>query len=407
MEKYDLIIVGGGVAGMMLACSVHDIKTLIIEKNEKLGKKMFITGKGRCNVTNACESDKFFENVVSNSKFMFSSFNNFSNCDTMSFFEDAGVSLKIERGERVFPQNDKSSDVISALERRIRENDVTANLNEKVLSIKMDNYYIVNTDKAEYSATYVAICTGGLSYKATGSTGDGYLFAKMFGHTIKQICPALVPINLKEDVSELAGLSLKNVSVCYEREGNKSKNLFGEMLFTHKGVSGPIVLSLSSLINREELTNAHLCIDLKPALSDETLKNRIEKDIVSNKKQIKTALASYLPKNLIDIFLKYCKLDSSKQMCLLNKSEILTLVNAFKCLKFNIDSFEDINAAIITSGGVNVNEINPKTLMSKLVPNLFFAGEVLDVDALTGGFNIQIALSTAHAVASAINQLNK
>lgn len=405
MEKiFDVIIVGGGVAGMMIACQIENKEVLLIEKNEKLGKKMFITGKGRCNVTNFCDKDEFFKNIISNSKFMFSSFSSFSNYDTYSFFEELGVPLKIERGDRVFPQSDKSSDLISALERKIKSKGVKVNLLEKVSAIVSENdLFTIKTDKSKYQAKSVVVCTGGVSYKATGSTGDGYTFAKVFGHDVISPRPALVPINLKEDVSSLAGLSLKNVEVHFEKNGQKSPCLFGEMLFTHKGVSGPIVLSLSSYINKLDIENGNFYIDLKPALNEETLISRIEKDVKGNKKQLKTLLVDYLPKNLIDIFLKYCKIKECIPVNQLNTRDIKELVKCFKNFKFTVKGFEDINAAIITSGGVNVTQINPKTMMSKLVKNLYFAGEVLDVDALTGGFNIQLALSTAVAVAKDIN----
>lgn len=405
MEKiFDVIIIGGGVAGMMIACQIENKDVLLIERNEKLGKKMFITGKGRCNVTNFCDKDEFFKNIISNSKFMFSSFSSFSNYDTYSFFEELGVPLKIERGDRVFPQSDKSSDLINALERKIKSKGVKVNLLERVSAIiSENNLFTIKTDKSKYQAKAVVVCTGGVSYKSTGSTGDGYTFAKVLGHDVVSPKPALVPINLKEDVSSLAGLSLKNVEVYFEKNGQKSPRLFGEMLFTHKGVSGPIVLSLSSYINKFDVENGDFYIDLKPAINEEILTSRIEKDIKGNKKQLKTLLVDYLPKNLIDIFLKYCKIKKCIPVNQLNTHDIKELVNCFKHFKFTIKGFEDINAAIITSGGVSVSQINPKTMMSKLVNNLYFAGEVLDIDALTGGFNIQLALSTAVAVAKDIN----
>lgn len=405
MEKeFDVVIIGGGVAGMMLAANIENKKVLIIEKNEKLGKKMFITGKGRCNVTNLCDKEDFFKNIITNSKFMFSSYSNFSNYDCYSFFEENGVPLKVERGDRVFPQSDKSSDLISSLTNKIKKMGVMVNYNEKVVSLSKENEcFLVKSDKDMYKCAVVAICTGGVSYKATGSTGDGYVFSKMMGHTIVSPAPALIPLVLKEDVSSLAGLALKNVSVWYENEKDKSEKLFGEMLFTHRGVSGPIILSLSSYINRKNIENANLFIDLKPALSEEQLITRLERDVKGNKKQIKTLLVDYLPKNLIDIFLKYCKIKDSVSSYQLNSVQIKTLVKSFKRFGFTIKAFEDINAAIVTSGGVNVDEVNPKTLMSKKVENLYFVGEVLDVDALTGGFNIQIALSTAMAAAKNIN----
>ena len=379
-----------------------------MEKNEKLGKKLFITGKGRCNITNAGDSEDLFNSIVTNRKFMFSSFNGFSNYDTLGFFDELGLHIKIERGNRVFPESDHSSDVIGALNRELKRLSVDVRLNTEVKDI------IVNGGKATgvvvkcsgkestIQADNVIVATGGNSYQSTGSTGDGYRFARKLGHSVTPIVPALVPFNVAEDwESDLQGLSLKNVSIVVLDGKQEIYSDFGEMLFTHFGVSGPLILSASSFAARRIKEHPlKLVIDLKPALSQEQLDERILRDFDEEKnKAFKNSLDKLLPKKMIPVIVRLSDIDGNKKVNEITKQERQKLVSLIKGLELTITGLRGFNEAIITQGGINVREINPTTMESKLVKNLYFAGEVLDVDALTGGFNLQIAWSTGYAAA--------
>ena len=383
-------------------------KVTLVEKNEKLGKKLFITGKGRCNITNAGDSEALFNSIVTNRKFMFSSFNGFSNYDTLGFFDELGLHIKIERGNRVFPESDHSSDVIGALNRELKRLSVDVRLNTEVKDI------IVNGGKATgvvvkcsgkestIQADNVIVATGGNSYQSTGSTGDGYRFARKLGHSVTPIVPALVPFNVAEDwESDLQGLSLKNVSIVVLDGKQEIYSDFGEMLFTHFGVSGPLILSASSFAARKIKEHPlKLVIDLKPALSQEQLDERILRDFDEEKnKAFKNSLDKLLPKKMIPVIVRLSDIDGNKKVNEITKQERQKLVSLIKGLELTLTGLRGFNEAIITQGGINVREINPTTMESKLVKNLYFAGEVLDVDALTGGFNLQIAWSTGYAAA--------
>ena len=406
----NVIITGGGPAGMMAAITAarRGFKVTLVEKNEKLGKKLFITGKGRCNITNAGDSEDLFNSIVTNRKFMFSSFNGFSNYDTLGFFYELGLHIKIERGNRVFPESDHSSDVIGALNRELKRLSVDVRLNTEVKDI------IVNGGKATgvvvkcsgkestIQADNVIVATGGNSYQSTGSTGDGYRFARKLGHSVTPIVPALVPFNVAEDwESDLQGLSLKNVSIVVLDGKQEIYSDFGEMLFTHFGVSGPLILSASSFAARRIKEHPlKLVIDLKPALSQEQLDERILRDFDEEKnKAFKNSLDKLLPKKMIPVIVRLSDIDGNKKVNEITKQERQKLVSLIKGLELTITGLRGFNEAIITQGGINVREINPTTMESKLVKNLYFAGEVLDVDALTGGFNLQIAWSTGYAAA--------
>ena len=406
----NVVITGGGPAGMMAAITAarRGFKVTLVEKNEKLGKKLFITGKGRCNITNAGDSEDLFNSIVTNRKFMFSSFNGFSNYDTLGFFDELGLHIKIERGNRVFPESDHSSDVIGALNRELKRLSVDVRLNTEVKDI------IVNGGKATgvvvkcsgkestIQADNVIVATGGNSYQSTGSTGDGYRFARKLGHSVTPIVPALVPFNVAEDwESDLQGLSLKNVSIVVLDGKQEIYSDFGEMLFTHFGVSGPLILSASSFAARRIKEHPlKLVIDLKPALSHEQLDERILRDFDEEKnKAFKNSLDKLLPKKMIPVIVRLSDIDGNKKVNEITKQERQRLVSLIKGLDLTITGLRSFNEAIITQGGINVREINPTTMESKLVKNLYFAGEVLDVDALTGGFNLQIAWSTGYAAA--------
>ena len=406
----NVVITGGGPAGMMAAITAarRGFKVTLVEKNEKLGKKLFITGKGRCNITNAGDSEDLFNSIVTNRKFMFSSFNGFSNYDTLGFFDELGLHIKIERGNRVFPESDHSSDVIGALNRELKRLSVDVRLNTEVKDI------IVNGGKATgvvvkcsgkestIQADNVIVATGGNSYQSTGSTGDGYRFARKLGHSVTPILPALVPFNVAEDwESDLQGLSLKNVSIVVLDGKQEIYSDFGEMLFTHFGVSGPLILSASSFAARRIKEHPlKLIIDLKPALSQEQLDERILRDFDEEKnKAFKNSLDKLLPKKMIPVIVRLSDIDGNKKVNEITKQERQKLVSLIKGLELTITGLRGFNEAIITQGGINVREINPTTMESKLVKNLYFAGEVLDVDALTGGFNLQIAWSTGYAAA--------
>lgn len=400
------MVVGGGAAGMIAAIAAAEkgCQVQIYEKNEKLGKKLFITGKGRCNVTNACDTEELLAGVVSNPRFLYSSFYGFSNQDMMNCLETWGCPLKIERGNRVFPQSDKSSDVIRTLERRLQDLGVAIHRNTEVESLVTENGRCrgIRLKKGGVlKGEAVIVATGGLSYPSTGSTGDGYRWAREQGHRIIDTSPALVPFNVKElpEIKELQGLALKNVEARVSSGKKELYSGFGEMLFTHFGVSGPLMLSASSFcakaIRKQPLT---LTIDLKPALTVQQLDERILRDFQEVKnKQFKNALDKLLPSGLIPLIVERSGIDPHKQVNQVTRPEREQLIQQIKGLPFTLTSLRDYKEAIITQGGISVKEIDPSTMESRLLPGLYFAGEVLDLDAVTGGYNLQIAWSTGWA----------
>lgn len=410
-----VVIIGGGPAGMMAAISCkknnpyYDV--ILLEKNSNLGKKLLITGKGRCNITSSLDMSDFIKNIPGNGMFLFSSFQNYTNEDIMAMLEQNNVKTKVERGNRVFPLSDKAQDVLYAFEKELERLGIIIKLNSNVkeikllkedrFCIKLENQELLETDK-------LIIATGGKSYPGTGSTGDGYKFAKELGHEITPIKASLVPLEIKpkEKCRALQGLSLRNVAITI-KDTVKNKVIyedFGEMLFTHFGVSGPIILSGSAHLirykNVEDLLHegkVKLYIDLKPALTEEQLNIRILRDFDKQKnKEYKNSLFDLLPKKMIDYIIEESEIDPSKKVNEITKVERYRLIKLIKNIEFTIDRTRPIEEGIITSGGINIKEINPKTMESKLVKNLYFAGEVIDVDAYTGGFNLQIAYSTGY-----------
>lgn len=410
-----IIIIGGGAAGMAaaIAAAKNGCHIDLFEKNEKLGKKIYITGKGRCNVTNASDIETMLSQVVTNRKFLYSAFYNFTNEDMMRLLEQCGCPLKVERGNRVFPISDKSSDVISALQRELKRLNVSIHLKSEVKSILTSTdsesgaicYGIQLMNGKEYHADAVIVATGGISYPSTGSTGDGYRFAKEVGHQVTEQRPALVPLTVQEAwVKELQGLSLRNVEVTIYSGKKKLYQEFGEMLFTHFGVSGPAVLSASSIIGKKlEKQPLTMQIDLKPALSEEQLDARILRDFDTVKnKQFKNALGGLYPAKLIPIVVRLTGISPNKSVNEISRQERQKLISITKKLSLTLTGVRDYNEAIITQGGIDIKEINPATMESKLVSRLYFAGEVLDLDALTGGYNLQIAWSTGYAAGNSI-----
>lgn len=396
-----IAVVGAGASGLfasgLLAQKGEDV--VVFDKNEKIGKKLFITGKGRCNLTNLCSVEDFLKNVVRGEKFLKSSLYNFSSQDCVDFFEGLGLKTKVERGNRVFPESDKSSDVIKALKKHCDR--VKFCLNEKVENVYFDgekNQFVLKTNCGKYFFDKVVVATGGKSYSSTGSTGDGYKIAESFGHKITKPVSALCPIKLKNwFVKKLQGVSLKNVQLDVVADG-KRMSFFGEMLFTEDGISGPIVLSASSLVNRSEKVT--LSLDFKPALTEKQLDARLLRDFEENKnKNLKNVLKGLFPMAVAEIFAKAIGMDDNKKINEITKEERAKLVENIKNFKLNFAGLYDINAGIVTSGGVALDQINPKTFESKLQKGLYFLGEVLDVDALTGGYNLQIAWASAYSMA--------
>ena len=376
-------------------------QVVVYEKNEKLGKKIYITGKGRCNVTNSCDTEDLFSHMVSNGKFLYSAIYGFSNFDVMGLMGECGCPLKIERGNRVFPVSDKSSDVIAALERRMKRLGVSVRYNEAVKEVVCQDGRCLGValekGRKMIEAGAVIVATGGLSYPATGSTGDGYRFAEAAGHTVTELSPALVPFTCaEEDVKKLQGLSLKNVEVTVYDGKKVIWKEFGEMLFTHFGVSGPLMLSASSFCAKAIAKNPlKLSVDLKPALTEEQLDERILRDFAESKnKQFKNSLNHLYPAKMIPVIIERSGIDPDKQVNEITKEERRRLVQTTKALTFTLTGLRPFKEAIITQGGVDVKGINPSTMEAKKAENLYFAGEVLDVDAVTGGFNLQIAWST-------------
>lgn len=404
----NVLIIGGGPAGMFSAICAAECghKVTLLEKNEKLGKKLFITGKGRCNLTNACDMETLFNSVVTNSKFLYSSFYGFSNEQTMDWFENAGLRIKVERGDRVFPLSDHSSDVIRVLQNELSKNKVAVKLNTQVIKVEKDEKFKIHTKNGkDYSADAVIVATGGLSYPGTGSTGDGFEFAKAFGHSVSECIPALVPIETKEPwVTELQGLSLKNTAIKIFDGKKKLYEDFGEMLFTHFGVSGPMIISASSFVGKKlEDKNLQMYIDLKPALSEEQLDVRVRRDFEENQnRQFKNAISGLFPSKLIPVMIELSGIDPEKKVNVITKDERIRFVKLIKHMEVTLTGLRSFREAIITKGGVKTKEIDPATMESKLTEGLYFVGEMLDLDALTGGFNLQIAWSSAYAAASSI-----
>ena len=396
-----MLVIGGGAAGMMCAVTAArlGVTVTVLERNEKIGRKLYITGKGRCNVTNCTQGEEFNQNLVTNARFLYSALSRFNSYDTMEFFESAGVPLKVERGNRVFPTSDKSADIIDALRREALRAGVEIVTDCRVQTLTYaDGRYVATTNKGTFTDDTVVIATGGISYPATGSTGDGYTFAKAFGHTIVPPVGALVGLRC-EGTTDLAGLTLKNVRVSVERAGKEICSEFGEMLYTHTGVSGPTVLTISSRINRMSTDGVQLIVDLKPAVPCEELDERLRDTLAANNKQLVNAVHDYLPKALIESWIANAKVDPRKPANSVTKEERLALAKALKRFVYSIDGLEAIEGAVVTAGGVSVKEVDPKTMESKLQKRLYFAGEVLDVDALTGGFNLQIAFATGYTAA--------
>lgn len=402
-----IVIIGGGAAGMyagiFAARAGHKVQ--IFEKNEKLGKKLFITGKGRCNLTNSADMEQLFGAVCRNEKFLYSAFYGHSNEMVMEQFEDLGVLLKTERGGRIFPISDHSSDVISALKRGLEKEGVQIHLKTKVEEVLYSNDQTCGVklkDGSVVPADAVIVATGGLSYPSTGSTGDGYKFARSAGHKIQDCCPSLVPLEIKEAfVKQLQGLSLRNVEIRLFENGKEQYRNFGEMLFTHFGVSGPLVLSGSAyLVPLHPDREYKLLLDLKPALSEKQLDERVLQDFHENKnRQFKNALGKLFPSKLIPVMIDLSGIDGEKKVNEISKAERERFVRLIKELPMTITASRGYEEAIITRGGISVKEVNPSTMESKKRKGLYFIGEVLDLDALTGGFNLQIAWSTAYTAA--------
>lgn len=401
-----ICIIGGGAAGLMAAAllSKTEHEVFLFEKNEKLGKKLYITGKGRCNFTNNCTNDEFIKNVISNPKFLYSAINSFSPQDVISFFEKRGLKTKCERGNRMFPESDKSSDVIKTLS--VFSSNVRVFCDTEIVELVVESGIIkgVRTKNNIYSFDSVIVATGGISYPSTGSTGDGYKFAKSVGHNVVEPKPSLCGlISPDKSCKALEGLSLKNVNVKVFVNEKEVDSEFGEMLFTANGVSGPCILTLSSKICRRNIDNCFISIDLKPALSYDLLDDRILRDFCKNNGKIfKNSLDELLPKSLIPIIIERSGISQDKKVSQISATERSGLVNLLKDFRLKISSLAPFSQAVITSGGVSTKEINPKTMESKKVQNLYFIGEVLDVDALTGGYNLQIAFSTAKSAVNAI-----
>lgn len=407
-----VIVIGGGAAGMMAAitASENGNEVILLEQNEKLGKKIYITGKGRCNVCNDCDADTFFSNVVTNPKFLYSAYYGFDNNMLMEMIQNNGCRLKIERGNRVFPVSDHSSDIIAALVKAMKNNGVRIELNTKAVCLDIINNEVkgVKTNRDYFEADKIIVATGGKSYPSTGATGDGYKMAADNGHSIIPTRPALVPFEIEEDyVKELQGLALKNVGLRLIINDKEVYSEFGEMLFTHFGVSGPLILSASSYFQKairkinskdaEASIDAKLKLDLKSALSEEQLDKRIIRDFEKNNNKIfSNALGELLPAKIIPVIVKQSEIDPKKKVNLITREERQKLVRLLKELTISIKGTRDYNEAIITQGGINSKEVNPSSMESKIISGLYFCGEVIDVDALTGGFNLQIAFSTGH-----------
>lgn len=406
-----VVVIGGGPAGMMAAISAKQAgnDVTILEKMNSCGRKLLITGKGRCNITSSLDMSEFMNNIPRNPRFLYSSFDNFNNKDIIKFIEQYGLKVKCERGNRIFPETDKSQDVLNVFVRKLRELDIKVKINTPVKRIIAENGQAIAVEILDgdiIEADKIILATGGKSYPGTGSTGDGYKFAEELGHTVIPVKPSLVPLNIYEAnvCRELQGLSLKNIKIKINDENKTIYEDFGEMIFTHFGVSGPTILSSSAILlrykeieNRLKQRKIKLLIDLKPALEMEKLDLRIRRDFEEYKnKQFKNSLDKLLPQKLIPVIIKECGIDENKRVNEITKEERARLVQKIKKLELTVQNFRPIEEAIITAGGISVKEINPRTMESKLVKGLYFAGEIIDVDAYTGGFNLQIAYSTGY-----------
>lgn len=400
----NVIVIGGGAAGMMAAvfAARNGQNVQLLEKNEKLGKKLFITGKGRCNITNAADIEDLFTAVISNPKFLYSGFYSFTNQQVIDFFEELGVKTKVERGERVFPVSDHSSDVIAAFSRELKSLGVSVSLHTEVKELLCEQDKVCGvllTNGKKMKADAVIVATGGISYPSTGSTGDGYRFARETGHRVTELLPSLVPMEVRQwYAKELQGLSLRNIEIRITDGKKKLYEEFGEMLFTHYGVTGPVILSASSVVGKtlrkKELT---LHIDLKPALSEEQLDKRILREFDANhNKQYKNSIDSLFPAKLKPVMIELSEIEPEKKVNEITKEERQRLVHLIKDFTMTLTGLRGYNEAIITKGGVSVKEIDPGTMESKIIKGLYFAGEVLDLDAVTGGYNLQIAWSTGY-----------
>lgn len=421
-----VIVVGGGAAGMMAAIASAECghSVTLLEQNEKLGKKIYITGKGRCNLTNASDLENVFSNIVTNPKFLYSAIYGFDNQSSMDFFEQNGLKIKVERGNRVFPVSDHASDVIKTLEKCLHALHVEIRLNTRITELVIEENNeeaeygrpqkgynsvvkgVVDQHGKKYEADAVILATGGVSYETTGATGEGIRLSEKCGHHISELCPALVPLETEEKwCRDLMGLSLKNVNVLIKNGKKVLFDEFGEMLFTHFGVSGPLILSASSKINQVlKKQNLQMLIDLKPALSAEQLQKRLIREFEENsQKQFKNALNGLFPTRLIPIMISISEINPEKKVCEISKAERQKFGDCIKALPLTIVGTRDFKEAIITRGGVSVKDINPSTMESKIVRGLYFAGEMIDVDALTGGYNLQIAWSTGHLAGSSID----
>lgn len=396
----NVVVIGGGASGLMAAgtAAYYGANVTLLEKNSRTGRKILVTGKGRCNITNNCDKDTFIANVPTNPRFLYSAINNFDCQDTIDFFNDLGLETKTERGNRVFPVSDKAMDVVDTLYTFAKHNGAKIIESTAKVILTSDGKVsgVLDTKGNQYEADCVIIATGGMSYPGTGSTGDGYKLAKTVGHTITEIKPSLVGlISSDEFCKELQGLSLKNVNLMAYENGKEIFSEQGEMLFTHQGVSGPLVLSASSHMRNFDKKSYKISIDLKPALSEEKLDLRLQKDFSEHKNnQINNSLGKLLPKKIIPVVLKMWGIDPTKKCNSITKEERQELNKILKNFTVKIKSLGSIKEAIITSGGVSTKEISPKTMESKILSGLFFCGEVIDVDAYTGGFNLQIAFST-------------
>lgn len=401
----EVLVIGGGAAGLMAAyaAGICGHKVTILEKNEKLGKKIYITGKGRCNFTNACDTEDFFKNVVSNPKFLYSALYTFNPDSMIGFVESQGIPTKVERGNRAFPESDHASDITKALEKAVKEYGVKVRLHTEVKDILIEDDKVTGVKLADGSilnCDNVILCTGGLSYQTTGSTGDGLKWAKKMGLKVTDCRPALVPLNCKEAyIPEMQGLALKNVNLTIMDGKKKVYDSFGEMLFTHFGVSGPLVLSASSIIGKrlQETGSLQAVVDLKPALSVEELSTRVLRDFNDNmNKHLSSVLRGLLPSSMIPVFIELMDFDDSRQINSITKEERTSLISLLKAFPFTITGLREYKEAIITQGGISVKEVDPSTMKCKNIEGLSFAGEVLDLDAFTGGFNLQIAWSTGY-----------
>ncbi|MBQ7202998.1 MAG: NAD(P)/FAD-dependent oxidoreductase [Eubacterium sp.] len=403
MENKRVVIIGAGASGLIAGAESAKRKnnTVILEKNSRVARKVMITGKGRCNVTNAAfEIEDLISNVVTNPRFMYSAFSAFMPYDTIALLEELGVPTKIERGNRVFPESDKAVDIVDALHKNATQNGAEI-VQGTARAFRFENSRIaavILDDSSEIPCDAVAICTGGKSYSKTGSTGDGYALAKSAGHTVTELKPSLVPLVCSNNfITQLQGLSLRNVSVTLTEQGKKIYTDFGEMLFTHFGVSGPVILSASCHMNEPENKEYKLHIDLKPALDTAQLDKRIQRDFAeNNNRDFINSLSKLLPKKLIPVIVRLSGIEPGVKCNSITREQRQSLVKLLKNFTLDITAFRPIEEAVVTSGGVNVKEIDSKTMRSKLVDNLYFAGEVIDVDAYTGGFNLQIAFSTGY-----------